>query len=78
MSCGCTKVTKTIGQGMVGLTMSALGPHATPEIRRERAGVCQTCDDRIWDGRRAICRRCKCWLVALRATADPRCEKFPR
>lgn len=81
MSCGCDKVAsavRTVGKGVVGLTISALGPTATEEVIAERTLKCDGCKDKVWEGRRAVCRRCKCWLVALRRIREPQCEEFDR
>jgi hypothetical protein len=78
MSCGCSKTVHTIASGLVGLTMSAVGPTASPEVIAERTATCNACEHKVWDGRRAVCGRCKCWLPAKRRIREPQCDRFQR
>jgi hypothetical protein len=82
MSCtGCKQAKHAIthvATGIVGLTMSVLGPTATPEVISERTGTCDGCDSKIRVAGQAFCSECGCYLPALRRMRDPQCEKFAR
>lgn len=95
MSCsGCNKhvngVSRAAGntvRGIVGLTMSVLGPQASTEVVEERTVTCDGCEHKTRVLGKAFCGHpvwgdaeggCGCWLPAKRRNAKKSCEKWVR
>jgi threonine dehydrogenase-like Zn-dependent dehydrogenase len=86
MSCGCKQIAKTVGKGVVGLTVSALGPTAGPEVIAERRATCNGCEHKK-RGLQAFCGHpvygdaeggCGCYLPAKRRMRKKTCKKWKR
>lgn len=90
MSCkGCKEAEQAIthtAKGVVGLTMSVLGPTADPEVIAERRETCNGCEHKK-RGLQAFCGHpvygdaeggCGCFLPAKRRMRKKTCEKWKR